>query len=425
MINIKRTADCVGCNACVLRCPKRCITVHEDEQGFLYPKVNYGECIDCGLCERVCPVINQYSSQSPVEVYAAWNTDDKIRMSSSSGGIFQALARKIIEDGGVVFGVKFDNKWNVVHTSTDKIEDVKAFQGSKYVQSNIGNAYKDAERYLVEGKKVLFSGTPCQIAGLKRFLRKDYEELLTVDVVCHGVPSPGLWRKYLKFLTRPEGTLKNTKLQSSSISLNDISFIKDISFRDKRLNWENFGIAIHYAAPNDGRNSESQSSIIEINKKDSVFFESHKENIFMQGFLRDLYLRPSCYECPVKCGKSHSDITLADFWGIKNHHPEFHSNKGVSLILVNSSKGIRFISDCPISIHKVSYIDALSGNRAIEKSATKPKQYNKFWQKYKRIGIRAIQETVYEMRPSIFQKNYILGLRIIRKIKRILFSKLL
>lgn len=186
----------------------------EDNEGFLYPYVDVSSCVDCGLCEKVCPVINQGEAKQADKVYAAINPDDNIRLRSSSGGVFSMLAERIILENGVVFGARFDDNWEVIHDSCETIEGLAAFSGSKYVQSKIGNCFSRTEKYLKEGRKVLFSGTPCQIAGLHKFLRKDYDNLLTVDVVCHGVPSPAVWRAYLKELkTRPQGVVgKNTVL---------------------------------------------------------------------------------------------------------------------------------------------------------------------------------------------------------------------
>ena len=198
MLQIKEKKDCCGCEACVQRCPQQCIAVREDSEGFLYPVVDEGRCTDCGLCERVCPGLQPGEPREPLKVYAAKNPDEKVRIQSSSGGIFSLLAEQVIRAGGVVFGARFDGRWEVVHDYTEAMEGLEAFRGSKYVQSRTGETYRLAETFLRAGRKVLFCGTPCQIAGLKLFLRKEYENLLTVDFICHGVPSPGIWRKYLQ-----------------------------------------------------------------------------------------------------------------------------------------------------------------------------------------------------------------------------------
>ncbi|MCS2450406.1 Coenzyme F420 hydrogenase/dehydrogenase, beta subunit C-terminal domain [Bacteroides thetaiotaomicron] len=180
--------------------------MHEDEEGFLYPLIDMSFCIECGLCENVCPVINQSEVCSPLKVYAAKNPNEQIRLSSSSGGIFTMLAEQILKENGIVFGARFDEKWEVEHDYADTLDGIAAFRGSKYVQSRIGDSYQRVEDFLRKGRKVLFSGTPCQVAGLKRFLHnKEYDNLLTVDVICHGVPSPLIWRKYLEETIRPKG----------------------------------------------------------------------------------------------------------------------------------------------------------------------------------------------------------------------------
>ncbi len=185
-----------------------------DEEGFKYPQVDDEVCIECGLCEKTCPVINQAESCKPIKVYAAKNNNEEIRLKSSSGGVFTLLAESIIKDGGVVFGVRFDSDWNAVHDYTESVEGLEVFRGSKYVQSDISDNFKKAKEFLKKGRKVLFSGTPCQIAGLKEFLRNDYDNLLTVDVVCHGVPSPAVWIAYIKSIARVSVHGKNSVLPS-------------------------------------------------------------------------------------------------------------------------------------------------------------------------------------------------------------------
>ena len=191
MISIKDKIDCCGCSACVQTCPKQCIRLEEDNEGFLYPSVNKSLCVECGQCDNVCPMLHGHEPQEPVGVYAATNPDEGIRMQSSSGGIFSLIAENIIRQGGVVFGAAFNEDWEVTHCFAETVDGIARFRGSKYVQSRTGTTYAEAERFLKAGRKVLYSGTPCQIAGLKSFLRKEYGNLLTVDCVCHGVPSPG------------------------------------------------------------------------------------------------------------------------------------------------------------------------------------------------------------------------------------------
>ena len=245
MINIIDKKNCCGCNACVQHCPKSCITMQEDGEGFLYPIVDQEVCIDCGLCQKVCPVLNQGEERKPLQVYAANNPNEEVRMQSSSGGVFTLLAETIIQEGGVVFGVRFNDDWEVIHDYTETKEGLAAFRGSKYVQSRIGESYCQVERFLKKGRKVLFTGTPCQIAGLNLFLRKEYDNLLTVDFICHGVPSPGVWKSYLEELIALKGNQKNSVLSHSKpIILYSIRDISRIEFRNKRLGWKKYSFAL-------------------------------------------------------------------------------------------------------------------------------------------------------------------------------------
>lgn len=332
MINIQDKSKCCGCSACVQRCPKNCISLQEDSEGFLYPHVDEGICVDCGLCEKVCPVLNQSQPRQPLEVYAAKNPNEEIRMKSSSGGIFTLLAEKTIQEGGVVFGAKFDENWEVVHGYTETVDGLEAFRGSKYVQSCIGESYREAERFLREGRKVLFSGTPCQVAGLRLYLRKEYSNLLLVDFVCHGVPSPMIWRDYLKETIRPLGVVGKNMVSSSS--LKDMPVITGIPFRDKRNGWKKYGFAVHGKSASKADQNLVSPSV----EDDTLFYESHRENLYMEGFLKNLYLRPSCYACPAKAGKSGSDYTLADLWGAKQIVGEWDDDKGLSACLVFDDK---------------------------------------------------------------------------------------
>ena len=216
----KNRADCTGCSACKNICLKSCITMERDDEGFLYPKINHDACINCGRCESVCPSLN-FKATMPTalpDVFAAVYPNEKVRRHSSSGGAFTALSELILNDGGIIFGAGFDEKWRVVHTAAENLDELENLRGSKYVQSEIGDVYKRVKVELKKDRPVLFSGTPCQCAGLKSFLGKDYDNLLTVDVICHGTPSPMLWEKYLEH-----------HAQSHDIA--------HVNFRSKRFGW--------------------------------------------------------------------------------------------------------------------------------------------------------------------------------------------
>lgn len=374
MIVISDKHDCCGCAACVNACPKQCISMKEDSKGFLYPQVDSVLCVDCGLCEKVCPVLWQREQRKPLYVYAAFTLNEQIRRTSSSGGVFSVLAESVIDEGGVVFGAKFDENWEVKHDYVETKGGLEHFRSSKYLQSRIGSSYLKVRDFLKEGRKVLFSGTACQIAGLKHFLRKDYENLLTVEVVCHGVPSPLVWRNYLRRVLRPKGVAgKNTVL----LSLKDVPVITGISFREKRTGWKKYGFVVRgNLASKAGKNSVLSSVYAE---ESDLIRESKSDNYYMQVFLHDLDLRPSCYKCPSKEGKSQSDIALADFWCIWNIQPELDDDKGVSAILINSNKGEQFVRHLDIQLFEQKYSDFVKGNPAYVGSAKETLYTKVFW----------------------------------------------
>ena len=409
MINILDKKDCCGCASCVQVCPKQCISMNEDCEGFLYPKVDSAVCVDCGLCEKVCPVINQGYTIVPLATYAAKNKDEKIRYKSSSGGVFTLIAEQILADGGVVFGARFNENWVVIHDYAETGEGLEAFRGSKYVQSVIGDNYKYAKQFLLEGRKVLFSGTPCQIAGLKKFLRKEYENLLTVEVVCHGVPSPKVWRDYLQYKRAQHVVGKNTV----SSSIDELPVITGISFRDKISGWKKFGFKICYAALKAAENSVSKSTNI-----DNCEITPFNEDVFMRGFLKNLYLRPSCYHCVGRQGKSGADIVIADYWGIQRIHSELDDDKGVNLVLINTQKGQTYFDAIAATLtYTISdYRKAIANNPCIVKSVAEPSQRVLFWKEYESLGIACIDGICQSMTPSKFRE--LIG-RIVRKSKSI------
>ncbi len=369
MITIRDKKDCCGCHACASICAKHCITMQPDEEGFLYPIVNKDACTDCGLCEKICPVINQREPRKPLKVYAAKNKNEEIRRQSSSGGIFTLLAEKVIEEGGVVFGARFNENWDVVHAWTDTIEGIAAFRGSKYVQSTIGDTYRKAKDFLKQGRKVLFSGTPCQIAGLKKYLRREYDNLLTIDVVCHGVPSPKVWREYLR-------GINNSQFPISYVNL-----------RSKNRGW-------------------SQYSYL-IKASDNVLYDDFAyKSPFSQGFSLNLTLRPSCYDCPARSGSSNADITLADCWGIQKLENIKNDDKGYSSVILwrdamsVSSSLAEFIT-C-----ELEYDFVIENNPSIVISPVKPYCRKKFWSIYKKRGVEAVTIVANKLKGNYFFRAY-------------------
>lgn len=405
MIEIQDKHNCCGCGACVQACPKGCISLAEDNEGFLYPFVDKSSCVDCGLCELVCPVLQQTAPHRPLHVYAAINPNENIRMQSSSGGIFTMLAENVIEAGGAVFGARFDEKWEVMHDYTETKKGLAAFRGSKYVQSRIGNSYQQAKQFLQAGRKVLFSGTPCQIAGLKRFLRKEYENLWTIDVVCHGVPSPLVWRRYLdEFILRPKGAAgKNTVL--SSLKFNPV--LMGLNFRDKQTGWKKFG----FVAYGMSADKADKNSVLSLNsQKITLCHETLDKNLFMQVFLKNLCLRPSCTNCPAKSGKSGSDITIADFWGINRYLPDWDDDRGTSLVLINTDRGMAYFEQLRhgTKYTETTYEQALAGNPSIEHSVKETKYVQQFWRHFHTNGFAQIPALLERMRPSVLRKGIML-----------------
>lgn len=371
MIVIQRNDLCCGCGACLQICPQSSITFKEDNEGFLYPEININTCIDCGLCERVCPVLNQNKESEPLHVYAVKNDDEDVLLKSSSGGVFTMLAEKTIKDGGVIFGAKFNADWCVIHDYTDTVEGLEPFMGSKYVQSVIGETYNQAETFLKEGRKVMFSGTPCQIAGLRKFLRKDYENLLTVDFVCHGVPSPLVWRKYLQEeIARQSDAGKNTVFASPK----DAIVLTGVNFRDKSVGWKKYSFVLSF------------SKMSAVREQNTVLSSVFTDNDYMSAFLTNLSLRPSCYNCPVKAGKSGADITIGDFWGIDKILPNLDSFKGVSIVLINNKKNIDILHKLKCELEEVVYKDAIKENVHYYTSASIPVNRRYFFKEIVKNG---------------------------------------
>ena len=394
MINIQYKRDCCGCSACAQRCPKQCIQMTEDEEGFLYPKIDESICIDCHLCEKVCPVINQGEEREPLAVYAAKNPNEEIRMQSSSGGIFTLLAERVIDEGGVVFGACFNEQWVVVHDYVESKHDLSKFRGSKYVQSKIGDSYKSVETFLRGGRSVLFSGTPCQIAGLKKYLRKEYEKLLTVDFICHRVPSPGVFRTYLQEeindIAARQGGGKNTVLlpciplvtESDGLECNGME-IKSINFRDKRNGWKKFGFAL----------ALSKASAAGEKNSVSLSYAPLNKNLFLRGFLKNIYLRPSCYACRSRAFRSGSDITLADFWGIGKLNCSLDDDKGVSMVILSTDKGFEYCEPFCKEEYRYSLDEVKHYNPAAYHSCSEPINRSFFFDMnesvHKRVAILA------------------------------------
>ncbi len=282
----------------------------EDKEGFLQPHIDADTCIKCHKCEKTCPIITPKPIPLDFETqaFAAINKDEAVRMRSSSGGMFHALAKWTIEQGGVVFGARFNEHWEVVHDYTETLDGIEPFMRSKYVQSRIGETFKQVKQFLDQGRQVLFVGTPCQIGGLYAYLNKDYHNLLSADLICHGVPSPGAWRVYKgEFVHGQEFT--------------------EFRFRDK-TNGGGPGMNQYVATTLDG-----------------IYSQNTQQNIYHQSFIQGLTVRHSCHECQFRVYHRLSDLTIGDFWGCDKFCPEMYDKKGVSIVFCHTAKGLTLL-DC-------------------------------------------------------------------------------
>lgn len=343
---------CTGCQTCRLICQNNAIKFEPDKKGFYYPIINESLCTECSECIKFCPSnfssIQNNEPYSQQKVYAAWIKNKKIRLYSTSGGLFYVFAKFVIQNEGVVFGVEWHD-YGARHTYCTNINDLNKFQGSKYVQSDIGNSYSQVKQFLNNDKLVLFTGTPCQIAGLKSYLKKPYENLITIDLVCHGVPSPKILKEYIKIIEEKQ----NDKVIS-------------VRFRHKTPNW------VLTSMKFDFYNS--------ISLYQSVFVSP-----YFRGFVENYYLRESCYHCKYANTQRQGDITLGDFWGYNPSSFKFASyKKGTSLVIINSQKGKKLFNNIAsfILFEEKEISIAQKGNRNLLIPQDKPIQYDKFWEEY-------------------------------------------
>lgn len=341
-----KTDECVGCGACENVCPVKAISMQENEEGFLYPVVDADLCVSCNKCNHVCPVQKNEKKAVASMAYAAWNKDDAILRSSSSGGVFSILAQYVLRKGGVVCGAAFDEGNVVKHILVKNAADLEKLRGSKYVQSEIGHIFVQIKDLLKSGRQVLFSGTPCQVAGLNSYLEKDFDNLLTVDVACHGVPSPKVWLKYISELGK------------------DVS---QFNFRDKKGGWKKFGFSYFSG--------------------EQKIYATAKENIFFKGFLKNLFLRKSCGTCRFANMGRPGDFTLADFWGIQKLNRKLDNYQGTSLVLSNTPKADKILEECQDSFAKLCKVPlekAVRRNKVLYQSLKAHQAREAFFSQYEK-----------------------------------------
>lgn len=378
---------CTGCMACYNTCEKQAIEIIEDEEGFSYPKIDQIKCIQCKRCQKVCPVLNPKQKNDFSQYgYVCWNKNEDLVKHSSSGALFTSLAEEIINMGGYVVGAAFDNKFKVKHIIINNLNDLNRLRYSKYVQSDIALVYKDIKTYLTNNKHVLFTGTPCQVAGLRNFLVKDYDNLITCDFVCHGVPSPIIFANYKQWLEK--------QYKSSLV---------DFVFRDKKWSWMSFNIKATF-------------------QNGKIYYGTWFKDKYLRLFLGELISRKSCYSCKYCNMNRPSDITIADFWGVRFKRNEISNYKdtGLSLALINSKKGeILFEkSKKTLIYYKRSAKDIQLSQKSFNSPWQEPKNRNKFWKDYRALKFDELLQkyALAKHTPTTFKIRQIFGRGIISNI---------
>lgn len=376
---------CSGCYACALACPKKCIQMEKNEEGFWYPKLNEKGCIQCGKCEKVCPAIIEERKTNVLNSYAAINPDQDCRKESSSGGVFSVIAEYVLKQNGIVYGAAMsEDSRSVLHIEVTSIDELYKLRGSKYVQSNVGGIFFKVKKLLENNMLVLFSGTPCQVAGLKKYLAKEYKNLITVDLICHGVASPFLLEKYLRYY---EEMCKQK--------------IKSINFRYKKTTWQDFGI-------------------LKTDIQGTEMFHNQHEDPFMKMYLKNYCLRESCYDCSTKKIR-YSDITLGDFWGIEEIDPQMNDNMGTSAIIVRTEKGAGILEKVRerLKLQDTTYNNIVWNNVAENISVKRPRQRDQFYKDLHKLSFDKVikkYERISHREEKFKKVRYSLPIKILRKI---------
>lgn len=374
MIDSIKKMDCTGCKMCKDVCPVDAISYDTDREGFWYPKVNYAKCIKCKKCLKACPSLSEHRNKNAgeAEVYAAWALDDVIRLKSTSGGIFYVLAQKMIEQGGMIAACKYTHDFkSAFHDIGGTIEDLEAFKGSKYFQSDTEGIYKKVKGQLEAGKRVLFCGAPCQVAGLNRYVGTDNPRLITVDFICRGINSPMVYRKYIEDCERHYG-----------------SPVKKVHLKNKSKGWTRLGTYLEF-------------------QNGMTYYRDRMNDPWVNGYIRgDLFMRPCCSECKYKERIRVADISIGDFWGLQSTHDNLF--KGISVVLSNTDKGAEYVKAVEERLHMEArtYKEAASGNKCLLTSVPMGKGREEFFNKVNSTDFETlIWNLLGETKWSVFIKE--------------------
>ena len=374
MIEIEKKSDCCGCTACANACPKSCIEMIEDSEGFLYPVVHENECIKCNACEKVCPVINHVARKENRRQTAAivQNRNKEVCRQSTAGGAFTDIAEYVLEHDGIVFGVELQADYTVKHIAVESKTELSKFRNSKYVQSELGSTYAEVKQQLKTGRLVCFSGTPCQIEGLRCFLRRDYENLVLVDVVCRAVPSPGVWKKYIGMETCKHGTMQS------------------IRFRDKALGYQ-------------------YSTMELVDSQGNIYRGGIESQPWLRMFFSGMIIRPSCTECKFRSRYRNSDFTIWDCFNVYSFSKEFDEDIGTTRVLIHTEKGKRIFHQIEEKI-KYKSIDAdmlVEGVREMLESPKMHPQRQYFYSDLKKLPFDELINKYYPLTTRIKIKQNI------------------
>ena len=376
-ICIADKADCCGCTACYAICPHDAITMQAGAEGFQYPAVDEKKCVNCGLCIKTCPIRTGNQNEKTDSFYAVKHLQEEIRENSSSGGAFTAFAQTVLEHDGVIYGAAFDENFTVKHIRAED-QSWTALRTAKYVQSDMGDIFQRVKADLKDGREVLFSGTPCQIDGLRNYLKRvDTTRLITVDLICHGVPSPSIWRDYLSY-----------------ISGNDPQSVGKINFRNKKgCGWHNSTVKI----------TGTDGSVL-VN-------QSQSQALFYKLFLNHVILRPSCFACQYANLKRAGDITIGDYWGVEKYHPELDDDRGISLVMINTPKGHRFLQNVKnCQVVPVAEEECMQPN--LKAPAEDFGEQDVFWRTYRKYGFAAACKRMGYLEKNLPDKLLVLYLKV-------------